>query len=73
MRFAFALWISVLCLHAAGTLDFYVVDVGQGNATIVVAPSGQTMLFDAGPRRTAGRVLGVMKEAGIDQDRKSVV
>lgn len=49
MKLAFALWISTLSLFAAGTLDFYVVDVGQGNATIVVAPSGQTILSDAGP------------------------
>ena len=61
-----ALACAALSLHAAQTLDFYVVDVGQGNATIVVTPSGQTMLFDAGPVRTAGRVLAVMKEAGVD-------
>src|ERR1051326_6934951 len=62
-----ALACAVLTLQAAQTLDFYIVDVGQGNATIIVTPSGQTMLFDAGPRRTAGRVLSVIREAGIER------
>ena len=56
-----------VCPGADKTLDFYIVDAGQGNATIVVTPSGQTMLFDAAPRRMAGRVLGVLKEAGVEQ------
>jgi competence protein ComEC len=67
MKILFALLFSALGVHAAPTLDFYIVDVGQGNATLIVAPSGQTMLFDAGPVRTAGRVLAVMKEAGVRQ------
>src|SRR5262245_18425029 len=58
---------AALCLNATQTLDFYIDDVGQGNATIVVTPSGQTMLFDAGPVRTAPRVLAVMKEIGIEK------
>ena len=67
MKAIFALLISALAPGAAQTLDLYMVDVGQGNAFIVVSPSGETMLYDAGPRRTAGRVLAVMKEAGIQQ------
>lgn len=67
------MWIRAVCgflLSAAGvcaaqTLDFYVVDVGQGNATLVVTPSGQTMLLDAGTAATADRVLAVMQAAGV--------
>lgn len=66
-RVLFALLASALPIGAAQGLDFYIIDVGQGNATLIVASSGQTMLFDAAPRRMAGRVLGVLKEAGVQQ------
>ncbi len=64
-RAVFGLLLSALGLIGAQMLDFYVVDVGQGNATLVVAPSGQTMLLDAGRPETADRVLAVMQEAGV--------
>jgi hypothetical protein len=67
MTARFLLVLVALALLPAGaqTLDFYVVDVGQGNATLVVSPSGRTVLLDAGPRRTADRVVAVLKQAGI--------
>jgi beta-lactamase superfamily II metal-dependent hydrolase len=51
------------------TLDIYFVDVGRGvgNATLIVAPSSETMLLDAGPEYAASRVLEVMKQAGVRQ------
>jgi beta-lactamase superfamily II metal-dependent hydrolase len=51
------------------TLDIYFVDVGQsvGNATILVAPSGESMLLDAGPTPMAGRVHDALKQAGVKQ------
>ena len=33
---------------AAGTLTITILDVGQGDATLVESPSGQTLLFDGG-------------------------
>jgi competence protein ComEC len=33
---------------AAGTLTITVLDVGQGDATLIESPSGQTLLFDGG-------------------------
>ena len=36
-----------------------------GNATLLVAPSGETMLLDAGPEFAADRLLEVMKQAGV--------
>jgi competence protein ComEC len=46
-------------------LKLYFIDVGWGSATLIVSPSGQTMLIDTGQPSTAGRVLDVLKLAGI--------
>jgi hypothetical protein len=56
-------------VQAADSLDIYFVDVGGGvgNATIVVAPSGESMLLDTGPPYTAKRVLEALKLAGVSQ------
>jgi competence protein ComEC len=51
--------------RAANTTDFYIVDVGHGNAAFVVSPSGETMLLDAGPTPAAGRILAFMEQNGI--------
>src|SRR5262245_49449156 len=53
--------------EARKTLDIYFIDVGEsvGNATLVVAPSGETMLLDAGPPRMVDRVLDAIKQAGV--------
>jgi competence protein ComEC len=50
--------------HAA-TTDFYIVDVGHGNAAFVVSPSGETMLLDAGPAPAAARLVAFMEQNGI--------
>ncbi len=51
----------------AAEARFYFVDVGHGNATFVVAPSGEVMLLDAGPTRAAGRILSFMRQNGISK------
>src|ERR1700761_7547326 len=55
------------------TLDIYTVDVEGGNATLFVAPSGQSLLIDTGnygPEvsvRDAERILAATKAAGLTQ------
>src|SRR5262245_54571313 len=54
------------------TLDIYVVDVEGGNATLAVAPTGESLLIDtgnAGPGavRDATRILAAAKDAGISK------
>ena len=42
-------------VSAADTLDIYVVDTEGGKAVILLAPSGQSMLVDAGFPTANGR------------------
>jgi len=65
-------FLAVLCalpVRAARTLELYFIDVEGGQATLVVAPSGQSLLIDAGSSgfngRDSGRILSAAKDAGI--------
>jgi beta-lactamase superfamily II metal-dependent hydrolase len=55
------------------TLDIYVVDVEGGNATLFVAPSGQSLLIDTGNFapdggvRDAGRIMLAARDAHLTQ------
>src|SRR5690349_15458019 len=77
------LWLAVLVAVALGvssaptaqsgadkTLDIYVVDVEGGNATLFVAPSGESLLIDSGNAgsgavRDAERIVAAAKAAGL--------
>jgi len=53
-------------------LDIYVVDVEGGNATLFVAPSGESVLIDTGNAggttgRDSGRIMDAIKDAGLQQ------
>jgi competence protein ComEC len=74
LLFALALTVAFPAAQArtAKTLDVYVVDVEGGNATLFVAPSGESMLIDsgnggAGAVRDAVRIMAAVKEAGLTQ------
>jgi beta-lactamase superfamily II metal-dependent hydrolase len=54
------------------TLAIYVVDVEGGNATLLVSPSGESLLIDAGnggtaAPRDAARILAAVRDAGVKQ------
>ena len=55
------------------TLDIYVVDVEGGNATLFVAPTGESLLIDTGNAgaqaavRDAGRIVDAAKAAGLSK------
>ncbi|MEO8071051.1 MAG: MBL fold metallo-hydrolase [Acidobacteriota bacterium] len=55
---------------ATKTLDIYVIDVEGGNATLFVAPSGESVLIDSGNGgaaavRDADRIMAAVKAAGV--------
>jgi len=74
MRHAFLALSFLLCsftLRTAETLEVYFVDVEGGQATLLVSPSGESMLVDAGwpgyGGRDADRIVAAAKTAGVKQ------
>ena len=68
-------WLLVLLAACAGaaqgakTLDLYFIDVEGGQATLVVSPSGQSLLIDTGYTGFGGRdtvrIAAAAKDAGV--------
>jgi competence protein ComEC len=56
---------SNLAFAADKAAEFYFVDVGHGNATFVVSPSGETMLIDCATSGMADRIATFMQQNGI--------
>jgi beta-lactamase superfamily II metal-dependent hydrolase len=58
-------------LRAAGTLDIYFIDVEGGQSTLIVAPTGEAMLVDAGwsgsGNRDADRILVAARDAHVER------
>jgi competence protein ComEC len=76
MRFALftallAALLAVPCAHAAKNLEIYFIDVEGGQATLIVSPSGQSMLVDTGWRgfnsRDADRIAKAAKNAHVKE------
>jgi competence protein ComEC len=63
---------AVAQTRASRTLDIYVIDVEGGNATLFVAPSGESLLIDTGNAgaaavRDAGRIVEAIRDAKLQQ------
>src|SRR5688572_24542847 len=81
MKTPVALALAVFALMTAGasaqgrmsrTLDIYLIDVEGGNATLFVAPSGESLLIDTGnsgaaATRDADRIMAAIGNAGVRQ------
>jgi competence protein ComEC len=71
MRAFFLALIFAALLPAAKTFDVYFIDVEGGQATLMVSPSGQSMLVDTGwagfNNRDADRIAAAAKLAGVKQ------
>jgi beta-lactamase superfamily II metal-dependent hydrolase len=53
---------------AGAALDIYFIDVEGGQSTLIVSPTGASMLIDTGYRggRDGERILSTIREAGLD-------
>lgn len=54
------------------SMEAHFLDVGQGDATLIVNNQGGVMLVDAGTRSAGEKVVAYLKEAGIDTIDKLV-
>jgi competence protein ComEC len=52
-------------VEAASPATFYFVDIGSGNATLVVTPAGETILLDCGTPEAGKRIVEFAKQNGI--------
>jgi beta-lactamase superfamily II metal-dependent hydrolase len=58
----------------AKAAEFYFIDVGNGNATLIVLSSGETMLLDCGgDNNPAMRIYNVMQQHGVKQIDYAVI
>jgi len=55
---------------AARTLDIYFIDVEGGQATLIVTPTGESLLIDAGyarDNRDPERIMAAIRDAGLER------
>src|SRR4030095_1195316 len=74
MRLTVACVLLTIAASAAprDTLDIYVIDVEGGKSTLVVSPSGESMLIDTGnigdgTERDAARIMAAVAPAGLQR------
>lgn len=48
-------------------LQFHFIDVGQGDSSLIITPSGKTVLIDAGDEAHAKKVVSYIREQGIEK------
>lgn len=46
-------------------LRYYAVDVGQGDCSLFILPDGQTIVIDAGPEKSAKKMVRYLKSCGV--------
>ena len=56
---------AVIATDVNGTLEMHFIDVGQADAVFIIADNGDTMLIDAGDRRSGPRVVEYIQELGF--------
>lgn len=65
MKYLICFWICLVSPSLAQTLELHFIDVGQGDAVFIRAPSGQGVLYDGGRRQDG--VLTYLKSIGVSQ------
>src|ERR1041385_1274362 len=63
------IFLAASCAQAAKTLELYFIDTEGGQATLLVSPSGQSLLIDTGYTGFGGRdtvrIAAAAKDAGV--------
>lgn len=67
MRFSILLAVLLSPSLSAADLKIYFIDVEQVDATLIVSPSGNTLLIDSGKNGMGPRLKSVMDDAGVAQ------
>jgi len=84
LRIVFLVFAALVCVRSYGTdaktLDIYFIDVEGGQSTLIVTPTGQTLLIDTGyagdgigtskpgdphQARDANRIVAAARDAGV--------
>lgn len=60
-----ALMCCIRLAAAKGDLELHFIDVGQGDAALIVSPGGETVLVDAADRPQAYRVVAYLDQVGL--------
>lgn len=55
------------CLQARAELSLTFLDVGQGDATLIVSPAGKRVLVDGGPPEARQALLAALRRRGADR------
>ena len=53
--------------ESASALRVHFIDVGQGDSVLIQTPSGNTILIDGGPKKSATSLVSYIKGLGIDK------
>jgi beta-lactamase superfamily II metal-dependent hydrolase len=59
------LWLFLPTLALAQNLRFTTLDIGQGDAAVLVAPGGCAVLFDGGPTGSGATIKAYLKSIGV--------
>jgi beta-lactamase superfamily II metal-dependent hydrolase len=52
---------------AIGNARIYFIDIGQGASTLIVGPTGKTLLVDGGPDQSGSAVINLLNTLGISK------
>src|ERR1700722_5578129 len=67
----FVLLVSLAARAAGKSLQIYFIDTEGGQATLIVSPTGQSLLVDTGwpgfDNRDADRIVAAAKDAGVTE------
>ncbi len=59
--------LASVALAKPGQLQVHVLDVGQGQAVLVISPAGKAALIDAGPPEAGSRVVSELRRRGLQK------